>query len=295
MKLATLWDFDDLEATRIRFAERLDVARASEDMDAAACVLTQVARIDGLQGAFEEARAKLNQAVQLSASGEVTVRVDLERGRIARDEGDPDKAARLFQRALDHAKSLNLNELAIDAIHMLAIVATPERSLELAHEAQSMAEAGDDELRGWLGPILNNAGWALFDLGRYDDALSCFKRDAELRNTSGAKAERQIAEWNAAFTLRAAGRLDEAVQMQLRLETEIGAQGKGIAYVFEELAELADLKGDADKAAVYARKALEAHNAAGLGKDADAGRLHRLQALADTVDPTPSQPDEAGS
>lgn len=288
MKLAALWDFHDLEATRSRFTERLAAARSSGDLDAVACVLTQIARIDGLQGSTEDAHAKLNEAARLatSQSGEAAVRIALETGRLARDEGNAKEAARLFQHAIDRAKNLQLNELAVDALHMLAIVAPPERALELANEAQSLVEAGGEELRGWLGPILNNAGWSLFDSGRYDEAVSCFKRDAALRNTIGATAERQIADWNAAFTLRAAGKLDEAEQIQHDLESEIGAQGDGVAYVFEELAELADAKGEVDKAAAYAQKALQAHGAAGIDKDVNAEKLDRLNTLVKAASTT---------
>lgn len=288
MKLEALWDFHDLEATRSRFAERLAAARSSGDLESAACILTQIARIDGLQDSRKDAHEKLNEAARLatSPSGEAAVRIELETGRLARDEGNATEAARLFQQALDLAKTLQLNELAVDALHMLAIVAPPERALELANEAQSLVEAGGEELRGWLGPILNNSGWSLFDLGRYDEAISCFKRDAALRNAIGATAERQIADWNAAVALRAAGKLDEAEQMQHDLETEIGAQGEGIAYVFEELAELADAKGEIGKAATYAQKALQAHDAAGIDKDVNAEKLHHLNALAKAADTT---------
>lgn len=282
MTLVELWDFGDLDATRSRFVERLEMARSVADAQEAACVLTQLARIDGLQGHYAEGREKLAEARALAPEGpsEAEVRIDLETGRIANEEGNREAAADCFQRAFKRARSLGLDGLAVDALHMLAIVAPPERALELAREAESLVEARGEALQGWLGPILNNAGWTLFDLGRYDDAVSCFRRDAALRERLGRTSERQIADWNAGFALRIAGKLDEAAAIQVALEQEIGKGGAGIAYVYEELSELADMRGEGEKAGIYARKALDAHEAEGINKAQNADKIARLVSLA---------------
>jgi hypothetical protein len=53
-RLRPLWDFDDLEASEARFLEQLE--RESDDAGRAE-VLTQLARIEGLRGDFEEVRS----------------------------------------------------------------------------------------------------------------------------------------------------------------------------------------------------------------------------------------------
>jgi hypothetical protein len=57
-----------------------------------------------------------------------------------------------------------------------------------------------------------------------------------------------------AWTLRAMGRLDEAIVIQLRLEEECDAAGEPDPYVFEELETLYRTLGNEEKAAFYAAR-----------------------------------------
>ncbi|KAE9624747.1 hypothetical protein [Parasedimentitalea maritima] len=281
MKFEHLWDFNDLPATRQRLSERFEVVRATDQLEEAACILTQLARIDGLEGAFAVAEAKLAIACDLATnqSGEAAVRIALETGRLARDQGDVDRAERSFQLAARQARVSGLYTLALDALHMQAIAASPERAMQLADDAQSLIDCGDPGLRGWLGPILNNLGWTMFDAHRYEDALNCFRRDALLRAELGATVERQIADWNAGFVLRKAGRLEEAEATQAALESEVGESGTGIAFVFEERAELSAARGDWPAARRYAEKALVAHRGDGISNAEEPEKFARLAAL----------------
>lgn len=281
MKLGQLWDFNDLAATRQRFIERLKAAQSANLAEEAACVLTQLARIDGLEGAFEEAEAKISRARDIAPndSDEAAVRIALEAGRFARDQGDADGAERAFQVAADRARDAGLDALALDSLHMQAIAAPPERAMQLAEEARAIISRGHPGLRGWLGPILNNLGWTLSDAGCYDDALDCFRRDSALRAEIGATFERQIADWNAGFVLRKAGRLEEAKNVQSALEIEVGESGAGIAFVYEELSELAEAQGDRSTSRRYAQKALAAHRADGVSEAQEPEKFARLTAL----------------
>jgi hypothetical protein len=55
-----------------------------------------------------------------------------------------------------------------------------------------------------------------------------------------------------AWTLRALGKMDEALEIQLRLERECDAAKKPDRYVFEELEILYRARGDAPRAKHYA-------------------------------------------
>ena len=56
-RLRPLWDFDDLDATEERFAAALD----QEDDVGRAEVLTQLGRVEGLRGRFDEGEALLRK------------------------------------------------------------------------------------------------------------------------------------------------------------------------------------------------------------------------------------------
>ena len=57
-----------------------------------------------------------------------------------------------------------------------------------------------------------------------------------------------------AWTLRALGRMDEALAMQLRLERECDAAKTPDPYVYEELEMLYRATGDEDRAKHYAER-----------------------------------------
>ena len=88
-RLRLLWDFDDLDLSERRFTQQLD--REVDDVGRAE-VLTQLARVEGLRGAFDRCGDLLDEAAGLGAGRVlVEVRVALERGRMLRSSGDPDR------------------------------------------------------------------------------------------------------------------------------------------------------------------------------------------------------------
>ncbi|HEY6069521.1 MAG TPA: hypothetical protein VIU81_12585, partial [Gaiellaceae bacterium] len=77
-RLRTLWDFDDLDATEQRLEAQLDEERTDPGR---AEVLTQLARVQGLRGAFDECEKLLVEAEALAGTDAVAcARIDLERG-----------------------------------------------------------------------------------------------------------------------------------------------------------------------------------------------------------------------
>ena len=87
-RLRPLWDFDDLDASEGRFRTQLE--QEATDTGRAE-VLTQLARIEGLRGRFEQCDALLDEA---EALGGAEVRVLLERGRRERSSGRPGRVSR---------------------------------------------------------------------------------------------------------------------------------------------------------------------------------------------------------
>ena len=165
--LRPLWDFDDLDASEARFR----ALRAE--------ALTQLARVEGLRGHFEEGDRLLDE-VQAD-DPRVRIRVELERGRLRRSGGDKEAALPLFESAFAHAVEAGEDWLAGDAAHMCALAA-PDRDGFVEWTNRGVELAGSSEAASyWLGPLLNNLGWEHFDAGEHQLALDTFERALEVR------------------------------------------------------------------------------------------------------------------
>jgi tetratricopeptide (TPR) repeat protein len=191
--LRPLWDFDDLDATEARFR----TLRAE--------ALTQLARVEGLRGRFDEGDRLLDEVTEEDAR--VRVRVDLERGRLRRSSGDTEAALPLLESAFTAALEAGEDWLAGDAAHMCALaapdregfVAWTTRGLELAERSQAAAY--------WAGPLLNNLGWEHFDAGEHEQALDAFERALAFRERDPENvAAIEIAREAVAEARRALGR-----------------------------------------------------------------------------------------
>jgi ATP/maltotriose-dependent transcriptional regulator MalT len=95
--LRPFWDFDDLDASEQRFRRLLGQVTTDE---ARAEVLTQLARVEGLRGRFDEGERLLQTAEALADGSKLAAaRIQLERGRLHRSSGDERGARPLFESA----------------------------------------------------------------------------------------------------------------------------------------------------------------------------------------------------
>ena len=269
-RLRPLWDFDDLDASEGRFRAQLD----QEKTDAGrAEVLSQLARVEGLRGRFEQCDALLDEA---EALGGADARVLLERGRRERSSGRPGVGRLLFEQAFEQARAAGEDTLAVDAAHMVAIVGDSEawtaRGVEIA------ASSDDPGVRYWLGPLYNNVGWSRYGAGDAAGALEAFERALASRERDDPRPyEREIARYAVGKALRALGRADEAVAALEECVVWAAEAAVEDAFFHEELAEdYAALGRDAD-ARAQARRALELTSVTD-----DPSRVARLRELADT-------------
>ena len=234
-RLRPLWDFDDLDATEERFRAQLDT---EESADGRSEVLTQLARVEGLRGAFDRATALADEAETLAESDVAQARLALERGRIRRSGGDRDAARPLFERAYAGALAAEQYFMAADAAHMVALVASDRddfvnwtrRGIELAetHEAASY----------WSGPLLNNLGWELYEAGDFSGALDAFERALAARErTPDEPGPVEIARYAVGKTLRALGRSNDAIPLLERAVAWAETSGAPDGWFHEELAE----------------------------------------------------------
>jgi tetratricopeptide (TPR) repeat protein len=275
-----LWDFGDPAASERRFGERL----ASTDGDERLEVLTQLARAQGLQDRFAEAHQTLDQVERslAAAAPRVRVRYLLERGRAFRSGGRPTDALPLFVQASDLASSAHENALALDAIHMVAITSSDPDEQMRWHERGLRVAASDPGEAGqrWLPTLRNNLGWALFERGRLAEALEQFRLAAAERRAAGDAKRTRIADWAVARTLRALGRVAEALADQRRLLDEWRRDGGRPPYVNEEIGECLLALGRADEARPYFAEAYALLSADRQLASSEPERLARLARLS---------------
>jgi tetratricopeptide (TPR) repeat protein len=263
LDIPALWDFRDPERSEQRFLAAL----SSASPDQALILKTQIARTHGLRGDFSRALqilAELEPQIE-AASMEAKVRHALELGRCYCSAAHPPEsqsaeareyARSAYMRACELAQAEGLDDLAIDALHMMTFVDTaPAEQLEWDRKALALMDSSSQQAaRKWEASLHNNTGYSLHLLGRHEDALKEFRHALAARERDGKPQDIRIAHWMIAWTLRALGRLDEALEIQLRLERECDEAGEPDPYVFEELELLYTALHNAEKAAFYAAR-----------------------------------------
>jgi tetratricopeptide (TPR) repeat protein len=284
-----LWDFADPTASELRLRAAADDPANAEIR---ALLLTQVARALGLGGKFDEARALLDEVEAAATSDpETAIRALLERGRVLNSNGSPSDARPLFEAAFQRASAVGFEHLAIDAMHMVAIVAAPEEQVALNEQALSLARgASDPRARGWRASLLNNLGWTRFNAGELDAALALFGEAVEERVSMGKEREIGLARWSVARTYRALGRYSDALEAQLALASWLGARAMPDSFVDEEIGECLVALGRLAEAAEHFGAAAALLDAGGPGEIPDSDRLARLRARQGALEKDHARP-----
>ena len=279
-RLRPLWDFDDLDATERRFREQLEL----EESDAGrAEIMTQLARVAGLRGDFEEGHRLLDEAAARARDSAVArAYIDLERGRLHRSSGDPAAALPLFKSAFAEALRANQYFVAVDAAHMAALAAADregflawtQRGIDLAEERESAFY--------WLGPLLNNLGWEYYEAADYVLALDAFEQALSARERDPANASAiELARYAAGKTLRALGRAQEAIPLLEQAVAWAERERRPDGWFHEELAEEYAAAGRPEDAREHARRAISLLEAQDPSFADAAPRRARLASLAE--------------
>jgi tetratricopeptide (TPR) repeat protein len=278
----SLWDYAQPDQTEIKF--RAILLQIPEDDPALLELLTQIARAQGLQRKFEKAHQTLDQVKRRlgGVASRPQIRYFLERGRVFNSSENSEQARPCFEQALDLAIQLNEDFYAVDALHMLAIVSSPDQALALNRRAIKRAESSADaRARSWLGSLYNNLGWSYHAMGEYTSALEAFEKAESYRRAKGSVPEIRVAVWCVARALRSLGRIEEALSKQMALKAELDAARESDGFVFEEIGEcLLSLKR-AREAHPYFLKAYELLSEDASLTEQEPERLARLKTLAE--------------
>lgn len=278
------WNFGEPAQSEARF--RGELAKYPPDSREALEIATQIARTYSLRREFAQADAVLDGVAPklATAPARVTVRAELERGRTRNSSGQKAAAVVLFRQALAASADDALpgaDYYKVDALHMLGIASPPAEQLDWNLKALAAAEASSDRrTREWAAALHNNIGWTYFDKGDARTALVHWEKALPVREAMGKPGAIRIARWTLARGYRATGRLDEAQRVQEALVIETEKIGEPDGYVYEELAELALLRGDRGAAATWAGKAHALLKDDGHLKANEASRLDRLAEIA---------------
>lgn len=254
-----LWDFDDIPLSEQRFREWID--RISQTNPYHFELKTQLARTYSLRGRFNEAHEILNEVVHhLDSSALVRVRYLLERGRTYNSAAQAAAALPLFEEAWNTANTANLDALAIDAAHMVAIAdPDPEKQVAWNLKALELAEQSrQQDAKHWFGSLYNNLGWTYHDLKNYEQALTTFQKAASwYAQQQGQNHAFHIAQYAIARTLRSLQRHQDALDILQPVLQEQIEQETGDGFIYEELAENWLALGQADKAQPYFEQAYQ--------------------------------------
>jgi tetratricopeptide (TPR) repeat protein len=262
LDLSKQWDFSDAVGSEARFLEKMKSASQDEVL----ILKTQVARTYGIRGQFEVALEILRELEPdiACASLEAKVRFYLESGRAicspahsleTQTHDVRERARPLYVSAFEIAKEARLDGLAVDALHMMAMVdIEPEKQLEWDLKALAYVEGSDQpEAKKWEASLRHNAGYALQLAGRYVEALSQFERALQLREIEGHSTNIRVGRFMIAKTMRLMGRLDGALTIQLELDQ----LSPPSIFSLQELEVLYRALGDESRANAYAKKVAE--------------------------------------
>jgi tetratricopeptide (TPR) repeat protein len=232
-QLLDWWDFDDPAASQARFVR----AAATEPVTARReSLLTQLARAQGMQEAFDAGHATLDALGDpADLADEPAVRTLLERGRLHHLAGDVREAVPLYRAAHRRAAEAGLTGLAVDAAHMLAI-ALPDQELQWARIGLTLAEGSADPLvPGIVGALLTNLGFSYADEDRWAEAVEAFRGAVMAYGRRPDPATVHNARWTHAWALRALGCHQEALaELRELAATRLGTNDERVA---EEIAE----------------------------------------------------------
>jgi len=279
MDIDSLWEFSDPALSEERFRDALDKAEGDVRLE----LQTQIARTYSLRKQFDKAHVLLDKVEpQLNKSiGKANIRYLLERGRAYNSSGEKDAAKRYFKEAWEKAQQPELDVLAVDAAHMVAItysgsmdgIAWNKKGLALAETSS------DPKAKGLLPALLNNIAWDYSDMGQNKDALEYFKKAARAweDKTHSNHRRTHIAKWSVAKCLRSLEQQEEALTILFYLEENMeGPKG----YVYEELAENLLVKNDVERATDYFQKAYEILKEDTWLVENESERLSRLASFA---------------
>lgn len=201
----------DYETALQQYSDVVEAARAEFNRSVEVEALSQMARMNLILGNRDEGESWLERAAARATETDPMgwSRYLGVKGRFEWKAGDLKTARATFDQMYEYCGANSLFGRAVDAAHMIAIVAeSPEEQIEWGRIGIEAAEAGDVE--SWLGPLWNNLAGTYYDLKQYDSALACYVKARDYHWRFSDETAKLFADYHIGMTHRLLGHLDEA-------------------------------------------------------------------------------------
>ncbi len=201
----------DYEAALEKYTEVVQTAHKEFNRSVEVEALSQVARMNLVLGNREEGETWLGRAAERASESDPMgwSRYLGVKGRFEWKANDLKQARATFDQMFEFCDANALWGRAVDAAHMIAIVAeSPEEQIVWGRRGIEAAEAGDVE--SWLGPLWNNLAGTYYDLKQFDSALECYTKAREYHWRFSDEVGKLFADYHVGMTHRLLGNFDEA-------------------------------------------------------------------------------------
>lgn len=222
--------------------------------------LSQMARLNLISGHVEVGREFLEKARERVSDSEPLgwSRFLGVEGRFEWKTGDLKTARDTFEQMFEYCTQNSLWGRAVDAAHMVAIVAENiEDQIKWTYKGIEMAEAhGSNQ---WLGPLWNNLGGVYYDNKQFDSALNCYLKARPYHWLYSGESSKLFADYHVGMTYRLTGQIDEAAKWLrpvLAWAERLGSHS-AIGQAAEDLGEIEIAKGNKQSGLELLKRARE--------------------------------------
>ena len=260
----------DYAAARELYVKAADRAQQEFNRSIETEAQSQVARTTLLLGEKEKGRDILREAAAKASDSDPLgwSRYLGVRGRFEWQEGDLKTARETFDEMYVYCNTNALWGRAVDAAHMIAIVAeSPEEQIEWGRRGIEAAEAAEEE--SWLGPLWNNLAGTYYDTKQFDSALACYLKAREYHWRFSGEVAKLYADYHVGMTYRLIGDLKQArswlrpvLAWAERLENH-----SAIGQALEDLGEIEVVEGNNAEGLKLLLRARDEYKAAGFDTD----------------------------
>ncbi len=201
----------DYEKALQSYLTAIDLARKEFNRSVETEALAQAARMSLLGDRKEQGRAYLDSARTIADDSDPMgwSRFLGVLGRFQWKDDELSAARKTFEQMYEYCSVNALYGRAVDAAHMVAIVAeTPEDQIAWGYRGIEAAEAADQER--WLGPLWNNMAGTYYESRQFDSALACYLKARDYHWRFSDETAKLFADYHIGMTFRRLGQYDEA-------------------------------------------------------------------------------------
>ncbi|MEA3297414.1 MAG: tetratricopeptide repeat protein [candidate division Zixibacteria bacterium] len=259
----------DFETALEKYTVVVEAAREEFNRSVEVEALSQMARMNLILNNKDKGREWLVKAQSTASDSDPMgwSRYLGVKGRFEWQDKDLSQAHETFDQMYDYCNSNALWGRAVDAAHMIAIVAeSPEEQIKWGRLGIEAAEAGDVE--SWLGPLWNNLAGTYYDLKQFDSTLECYQKAREYHWRHSGEVGKLFADYHIGMTYHLLGNDEEAgkwlrpvLAWAERLENH-----SAIGQACEDLGEIEIAKGNKPEGLILLKRARSEYKLEGFDK-----------------------------